>query len=349
MMRKLFAGACMAVAVVTGVVRADVTLNGAGASFPKPMYDKFIQDYTRVNPDVKINYSSVGSGAGIKQITEGTVDFGATDGPMTDKQLAAAKGGTIHHIPTVLGAVVPIYNVPAAEKPLTFSGPVLADIFLGKITSWDDARIAALNDGVKLPAKAITVVHRSDGSGTTAIFTDYLSKVSQDWSAGPGRGTAIKWIDNSVGAKGNEQVAATVKSTEGAIGYVELIYAANNKIAFGNMQNKAGKLVTASLEGVSAAAAGLKEIPADLRMSITDAEGDAAYPISGLTWILVYQDQKDAAKGQALVDFLWWVTHQGQALAGPMNYAPLPAAILPTVEAKLGSIQADGKPFQIKK
>lgn len=349
MMRKLIAGACVAAAMLGGWARADVTLNGAGASFPKPMYDRFIQQYTATHSDVKINYASVGSGAGIKQINEQTVDFGASDAPMTDKQMAEAKGGAIYHIPTVLGAVVPIYNVPGIEKPLNFSGPVIADIYLGKITSWDDARIAAMNEGVKLPAQPITVVHRSDGSGTTAIFTDYLCKVSPEWAAGPGKGTAIKWIDNSIGAKGNEQVAATVKKTQGAIGYVELIYAANNNIAFGNVQNAAGKYVTASLDGVSAAAAGLKEIPADLRMSITNAAGDDSYPISGLTWILVYENQADAAKGQALVDFLWWATHDGQSLAGELHYAPLPKALMPTVESKLNSMKADGKTLEPKK
>lgn len=349
MVRKLFVSACMAAAMFAGSVQADVTLNGAGATFPKPMYDKFVQAYTASHPDVKINYSSVGSGAGIKQISEQTVDFGGTDAPMTDKQLAAAKGGALYHIPTVLGAVVPIYNLPGVDKPVNFSGPVIADIFLGKITSWDDARIVALNEGVKLPAKAISVVHRSDGSGTTAIFADYLSKVSPEWAAGPGRGTAIKWIDNSLGGKGNEQVAAIVQKTEGAIGYVELIFAANNKIAFGNVQNAAGKFVTANLEAVSASAAGLKEIPADLRMSITNADGEASYPISGLTWILVYENQKDAAKGQALVNFLWWATHGGQSLAGEMHYAPLPKALLPTIEAKLTSIKADGKVIEPQK
>lgn len=349
MVRKLFVSACMAAAMFAGSVQADVTLNGAGASFPKPMYDKFIQEYTAGHGDVKINYSSVGSGAGIKQISEQTVDFGASDAPMTDKQLSAAKGGALYHIPTVLGAVVPIYNLPGVDKPVNFSGPVIAEIYLGKITSWDDAKIAALNEGVKLPAKPITVVHRSDGSGTTAIFTDYLSKVSPEWAAGPGRGPTIKWIDNSLGAKGNEQVAATVQKTEGAIGYVELIFAANNKIAFGNVQNAAGKFVTASLDGVSASAAGLKEIPADLRMSITNADGDASYPISGLTWILVYENQTDPAKGQALVNFLWWATHGGQSLAGDMHYAPLPKALLPTVESKLSSIKADGKAIEPQK
>ena len=349
MVRQLFVGACMAAAMFTGSVQADVTLNGAGASLPKPMYDKFIQDYTASHPDVKINYSSVGSGAGIKQISEQTVDFGASDSPMTDKQLSQAKGGALFHIPTVLGAVVPIYNLPGIDKPVNFSGPVIADIYLGKITSWDDAKIAALNEGVKLPAKAITVVHRSDGSGTTAIFTDYLAKVSPQWAAGPGKGSTIKWLDNSLGAKGNEQVAATVQKTEGAIGYVELIYAASNNIAFGNVQNAAGKFVTASLEGVLAAASALKEIPPDLRMSITNAQGDASYPISGLTWILIYENQKNAAKGQAMVNFLWWATHGGQSLAADLHYAPLPKGLLPMVESKLSSIKANGKTIEPKK
>ena len=333
---------CASLAIFGGLVQADVTLNGAGASFPKPMYDKFIAEYNRIKPDVKVNYSSVGSGAGIKQITQGIVDFGGSDSPMTDAQLAKATqaNGVIFHIPTVMGAVVPVYNVQGVDKSVNFSGPVLADIFLGKITKWNDAKIAEINQGMNLPDKAITVVHRSDGSGTTAIFTDYLAKVSPEWKSTVGAGTSVKWLaTGAIGGKGNEQVAANVQNTPGSIGYVELIYALANKIAYGPVQNKNGKFVIATMESVSAAAASLTEVPDDLRMSLTNAEGDDAYPISGLTWLLVYQNQKNAAKGRALVDFVTWVTHDGQALAPALHYAPLPKKLMTTIDEKLGSIK----------
>ena len=239
-----------------------------------------------------------------------------------------------------MGGVVPIYNIEGVNKPLNFTGPVLADIFLGKITKWNDARIAESNAGVKLPDTAITVVHRSDGSGTTAIFTDYLSKVSPEWKAGPGKGSSVKWpAASSIGAPQNDGVANTVQQTKGAIGYVELIFAMSNNIPFGAIQNKAGKFVSASMDSVSAAAGALKDIPDDLRISITNADGDSAYPISGLTWILAYQNQKDAAKGQTLVDFLNWVTTDGQTLAAGQHYAPLPKGLLPKVQAQIKSIK----------
>lgn len=351
MIRHWLLGLCVAAGSLFGAsAQADITLNGAGASFPAPMYTKFIAEYHKAHPDVMINYASVGSGAGIKQISEQTVDFGASDSALSDKQLAAAGGGKLHHIPTVLGAVVPIYNVPEVKEPLKFSGPVLADIFAGKINNWNDARLKELNPGASLPSKPIVVVHRADGSGTTAIFTEYLSKVSPEWAAGPGTGTTVKWpIADSLGGKGNEQVAAMTAQTNGAIGYVELIYARKNKIAFGSVRNKAGKDIVASLEGVSASAASLKEVPEDLRISLTNAEGDDAYPISAMTWILVYENQKNAAKGQALIDFLWWATHDGQSLAAAQDYAPLPKSLLATVEKKLQSIQADGKTLEPKK
>ncbi|CAA9409514.1 MAG: Phosphate ABC transporter, periplasmic phosphate-binding protein PstS [uncultured Phycisphaerae bacterium] len=322
----------------------QVGLTGAGATFPKPLYEKWAAEYTKMRPNVQVNYQGIGSGGGIKQITDRTVDFGATDGPMTDDQLAKAPG-PILHIPMTLGAVVPIYNLPqAAGKPLVFGGPVLADLFLGRITKWNDPKLAQLNPGVSLPDKAITIVHRSDGSGTTYIFADYLSKVSKDWAAGPGRATTLNWPVGR-GAKGNDGVAADVKQNEGSLGYVELIYAANNAIAYGDVQSAAGKPVHATPESVSAAAAAFKEVPDDLRFSITNPEGDAAYPISSLTWILVYRDQPDAAKGKALLDFLWWATHDGQPMAGALSYAPLPATLVPRIEQKLKSVTAGGKPI----
>ncbi len=319
----------------------DVSLTGAGATFPKPLYEKWSSEYTKSHPDVRINYQGIGSGGGIKQISEKTVDFGATDGPMTDKQLKKAAG--VLHIPMVMGAVVPIYNLPGVgDKPLVFSGPVLADLFLGKIKNWNDAKIAALNPGVNLPDMPVTIVHRSDGSGTTYIFTDYLAKVSDEWKSGPGKATTVNWPAGR-GAKGNDGVAGDVKQNPGSLGYVELIYAANNGIAFGDVINANGKAVHASEESVSAAAASLKNPAEDLRISIANAEGDAAYPISSFTWMLVYKEQGDGPKAKALVEFLWWCTHDGQAMASPLHYAPIPKEFLPMVEAKLKSVTANGK------
>ena len=326
--------------VQTPVTRADVSLTGAGATFPKPLYEKWASEYSKTHRGVRINYQGIGSGGGIKQAQEKTVDFGATDGPMTDKQLE--KAPSILHIPMILGAVVPIYNLPDVNKPLVFNGPVLADAFLGKITRWNDPKIAELNPGVKLPDKPITIVHRSDGSGTTYIWTDYLSKVSEAWKSGPGTATTVNWPAGR-GAKGNDGVAADVKQNAGSLGYVELIYAANNNISYGDVVNAAGKTIHASEASVSAAAASLTNPPEDLRVSITNAPGDGAYPISSFTWILLYKDQADAAKGKALVDFLWWATHDGQALAAPLHYAPLPKEFVPLVEAKLKSVTAGGQ------
>ena len=318
---------------------AAVSLTGAGATFPKPLYEKWAAEYMRMHADVRINYQGIGSGGGIKQISERTVDFGATDGPMTDEQLAKAPG--ILHVPMTLGAVVPIYNLPNPAKPLIFTGPVLADLFLGRIRKWNDPRLVELNPDAKLPDLPVTVVHRSDGSGTTYVFTDYLSKVSKDWAAGPGRSTTVNWPVGR-GAKGNDGVAADVKQNVGSLGYVELIYAANNNIAYGDVRNRAGRLIHATPAAVSAAAS-IENVPEDLRISITDAPGDAAYPISSLTWILAYQNQSDAARGRALTDFLWWATHDGQALAAPLSYAPLPREIIPAIERKLRSITAGGQ------
>lgn len=318
-----------------------MALTGAGATFPKPLYEKWASEYTKLNPEVKINYQGIGSGGGIKQITEQTVDFGATDGPMTEEQLKKTPS-PILHVPMTMGAVVPVYNLPKVTKPLVFDGPILADLFLGKITKWNDERLAKLNPGVELPDASVNIVHRSDGSGTSYIWTDYLSKVSPEWAAGPGKSTTVNWPTGR-GAKGNDGVAADVKQNEGSLGYVELIYAANNNISFGDVINPAGKSIHASVETVSAAAASLKEVPADLRVSITNADGDQAYPISSFTWILLYKDQADPAKGKALVDYLWWATHDGQTLSGSLTYAPLPKEFLPYVERSLQSVSADGK------
>ena len=344
MFKQFFGIACASLMLSIGFASADVTINGAGASFPKPLYDRLIGEYTRIHTDVRINYASEGSGAGIKKFSEGTIDFGGTDSPMKDAQMAGATGGKLFHIPTALGAVVPIYNIAGGDD-LKLSGPVLADIFLGNITKWNDAKIAALNPEVKLPSAAITVVHRSDGSGTTAIFVDYLAKISPEFKEKIGTGTSVKWTaPGAIGAKGNEQVSANVQRTRNSIGYVELIYAMANKIKFAPVQNKAGKFVTASLETTSAAAGDLTSAPADLRMSITDAAGEDAYPISGLTWILAYEQQKDAAKGKALVDFLWWATHDGQAIHPEVHYAPLPQALVQKIEVMLSSIKGpDGQ------
>jgi phosphate transport system substrate-binding protein len=318
----------------------DVALTGAGSTFVNPIMQKWAFEYNKLHPSVKINYQSIGSGGGIKQASEKAVDFGATDGPMTDKQLEKAPG--ILHVPVVMGAVVPIYNLPGLDKPLVFSGPVLAEMYTGKIKKWNDPKLAALNPDAKLPDVPVTIVHRSDGSGTTYIWTDYLSKVSEEWKKGPGTATTVNWPVGR-GGKGNDGVAADVKQSAGSLGYVELIYAANNNIAYGDVTSPSGKPIHASEESVSAAAASMKNPPQDLRMSITNVEGESAYPISGIVWVLLYKDQADGAKGKALVDFLWWATHDGQSLAAPMHYAPLPKEFVPLVEAKLKSVTAGGQ------
>jgi phosphate transport system substrate-binding protein len=290
---------------------------------------------------VKINYQSIGSGGGKRQISEQTVDFGATDGPMSNEELAKAKGGKLLHIPTVMGADVVVYNLPSVTTPLKFTGEVLAEIFLGKITKWNDARIAGLNKGVSLPNQDILVVHRSDGSGTTYIWTDYLSAVSTDWAAGPGKGTDVKW-PVGLGGKGNEGVAGQVKQLAGSIGYVELIYARQNKIPYASIKNAAGNFVDATIQSVTDAAAGVaKGLPkdTDFRISIVNAPGKGAYPISSMTWLLVYEHQADATKGKKLVDFLKWMTVDGQKSAAALDYAPLPTAILRQVQARIGTIK----------
>ncbi len=304
---------------------AQTKLNAAGATFPYPIYSKWFNQYHQEHPDIEINYQSIGSGGGIRQVTAGTVDFGASDGPMSDEQLASAKVKIIH-LPTVLGAVVPAYNIPGFKGELKFTPEVIAGIYLGKITSWNDPAIAKINPGVSLPNQGIIVVHRSDGSGTTYIFTDYLSKVSNEWRDSVGKGTSVKW-PTGLGAKGNEGVAGMVRQMEGAFGYVELIYALQNNISFGPVKNAGGSFVKASLESTTAAAASVKTMPADFRVSITNPPGKDAYPIASFTWLLVPADWKDKNKEKIIVDFLNWMLDQGQNMTADLNYAPLPDAV----------------------
>ncbi len=317
-----------------------VALTGAGATFPYPIYSKWFSDYD-ARTGVKINYQSIGSGGGIRQLTEGTVDFGATDSPMSDAEMANAKGGPILHVPTVMGAVVATYNVPGVSQPLKLTGEVLADVFLGRIRRWNDARIATLNPDAGLPNQEILVVHRSDGSGTTYIFTDYLSTVSPAWKNGPGTGKEVQW-PAGLGAKGNEGVAGQVKQTPGSIGYVELAYAKQNRLAFASMQNAAGEFVTPTIESVTAAAAGVvARLPndTDYRISIVNAPGTGAYPIASFTWIILYQQQSDAEKGQKLVDFLRWALREGGPAAAALDYAPLPQEMVARLEQRLGTVK----------
>lgn len=310
---------------------AQTSLTGAGATFPYPMYSKWFDEYRKLHPDVQINYQSIGSGGGIRQVTEGTVDFGASDGPMTNEQLSAFRdkhGVAILHFPTVLGAVVPVYNLPGVSAQLRFTPSALAGIFLGTIKKWNDPAIASANPAAKLPASDIVVVHRSDGSGTSFVFTDYLSKVSADWKSKVGVGTAVNW-PVGLGGRGNEGVSGLVKQTAGSIGYVELIYAEQNKIPHGAVKNAAGEFVTASTAAVTAAAAGVSaKMPDDFRVSITDAPGKGAYPISSFTWLLVPAKIGDAAKRRALTDFLKWMLTDGQKMTAALSYAPLPKAVV---------------------
>jgi phosphate transport system substrate-binding protein len=312
----------MAVLLAAPAAAQMKTLNGAGATFPYPIYSKWFDEYHKVKPELQINYQSIGSGGGIRQVTERTVDFGATDGPMTSQQQFKVDG-KILHVPTVLGAVVPAYNLKDVAD-LKLSGPVIADIFLGKITRWTDPAIAKLNPDAKLPDAAITVVHRSDGSGTTYCFVDYLSKVSAEWKKKVGTNTAVNW-PVGLGGKGNEGVAGLVKQTPNAIGYIELIYAKQNDIAYASVQNKSGKFVKASIEAITAAAAGVK-MPKDFKVSITDADGEAVYPISTFTWLLVYEKNGEG-KGAVLKDFLTWMLKDGQGMTAALGYAPLPSSV----------------------
>ncbi len=311
-------------------------LTGAGATFPYPIYSKWFSEYAAAHPGVSINYQSIGSGGGIKQTTAGLVDFGASDGPMTDDQLASSKVKLIH-IPTVLGAVVPVFNVPGVQD-VKFSGEVLSDIYLGKITQWNDGRIVKDNPGVSLPNQKIIVVHRSDGSGTTYIFTDYLSKVNSDWANGPGKGASPSW-PCGVGGKGNEGVAGLVRQLPGAIGYVELIYALQNHISFGEVKNAAGVWTRASINGVTAAAASIKQMPADYRVSITNAPGKDAYPISSFTWLLIPVKSADPAKGKVIKDLLSWIVNSGENEVSALSYAPLPKTVADKVLKTINTLQ----------
>jgi phosphate transport system substrate-binding protein len=325
----------LAVCVLTiAVVAAGVTLaaqtiqiNGAGATFPYPIYSKWFSEYNKLKPNVQINYQSIGSGGGIRQITNQTVFFGATDGPMTQEQLLAAPG-RILHFPTVLGADVPVYNIPRVEADLKFTGPVLADIFLGKVTKWNDPALTKLNPGVQLPATEITVVHRSDGSGTTYIWVDYLAKVSPEWKQKVGVATSVNW-PVGVGGKGNEGVAGLIRQTPGSIGYVELIYALQSKIRYGAVQNMAGEFLQANVQSVTAAAAAAASaMPKDFRVSITNAPGKGIYPIASFTWLLLYESPKDKQQARIFVDFVKWMLADGQKFAADLGYAPLPEAVV---------------------
>lgn len=303
----------------------QTTLNGAGATFPYPMYSKWFSEYHKMHPEIEINYQSIGSGGGIRQVLAQTVDFGASDGPMSDEQLKQAKV-KILHIPTVLGAVVPAYNVPGVSGDLRFSPQTMAGICLGHITNWNDKAITQDNPGVKLPSQNIIVVHRSDGSGTNYIFTDYLSKISSEWQSQVGKGTSVKW-PVGLGAKGNEGVAGMIRQMEGSFGYIELIYAVENHIPYGVLRNAAGEWVKATLDGATAAAASVKDMPADFRVSITNAPGKQAYPISSFTWLLVPIQGKDPMKGKILADFLNWMLNDGEKMTAQLDYAPLPANV----------------------
>jgi phosphate transport system substrate-binding protein len=338
--RLLLAAAGLAVAAVA--FAGDVTVNGAGATFPFPLYSKWFYEYSNAHPGVKFNYQSIGSGGGIKQITAGTVDFGATDAPMTDDEMKKLPG-PIFHIPTAIGAVSVVYNVDGVKDSLKLTPDALADIFLGKIVRWNDPKIAALNKDAKLPATEIVVAHRSDGSGTTDIFTNYLAAVSPEWKSKVGRGKSVNW-PVGLGGKGNEGVAGVVKQTPGAIGYVELAFAQQNRMKDAALRNRDGNFVSPSLAATSAAAAGAaKSMPADFRMSLVDAPGKDAYPICGLTWLLVYKEQKDAVKGKAIVSFLKWALADGQKMNTPLYYAPLPKAVAEKVDRMVRDIRSGGK------
>lgn len=334
----------LAVVIFAGSAAAQtVTLNGAGATFPFPLYSKWSQVYAE-EKGVQINYQSIGSGGGIRQFIAKTVDFGASDGPMTDEQIAQA-GGRVLHIPTVAGAVVPVYNIPGVGQGLNFTPDLLADIFLGRITKWNDPRVSRVNPKAKLPAADIVVVHRSDGSGTTAIWVNYLSKVSPVWKARVGEGTSVNW-PTGLGGRGNEGVAGLVRQTPNTLGYIELAYALTNKMTFGNVRNKAGQFVRPSLSSTTKAMdRALKNIPDDYRVFFTNPDGKDAYPVAGFTWILINAEQADPVKGKALVEFLWWAIHDGQKYAPTLLYAPLPKSLVTRVERTLKSVTYRGQPI----
>jgi len=326
----------------SGNVQQSVLINGAGASFPYPLYSLWIDEYCKRNGNVKINYQSIGSGAGIEQVAKKIIDFGGSDAPMSDEKMNEASG-EILHIPTVLGAVAVIYNLPDVGESIKFSPEIVADIFLGRIKKWNDPDLVAVNPGVNLPEREIVVVRRSDGSGTTNIFTDYLSVVSTDWKEQVGKGTSVQW-PTGLGAKGSEGLSRQVQATVGSIGYVEVSYALLNKLSYGMIKNKSGVYVAPTIASISAAAAGAApEMPDDLRVSIVDSPGEKAYPIAGYTYILVYREPNDLLKGQALARFLWWAVHDGEMMAAEMYYAPLPPEVVGKVEKKLQSMHVDGK------
>ena len=342
MLSKKTVIALAALLLTAGAARADsLLINGAGATFPAPLYTKWFAEYHRLHPELAFNYQAIGSGGGIQQITRGTVDFGASDAPLSDEQIA--KIPDVVHVPTVLGAVVVTYNAPV--KSLKLTPEALADIFLGKIAKWNDPALAKLNPGVKLPDTAITVAHRSDGSGTSYGFTDYLSKVSPEWAQQVGKGTSVKW-PVGLGGKGNDGVTGLVKQNPGAIGYVELAYANQNKLPLAQLRNRDGHYLLPTLASTSASAAGVA-MPPDYRVSITDASGKEAWPIASFTYLLVHRDQPDAKKGEALVRFLWWATHEGQKDAAPLDYAPLPAKVVHMVEQTIKSLKVQGKPVDL--
>ncbi len=318
-------------------VVGQTTLNGAGATFPNPMYSKWFSEYSKTHSGVQINYQPIGSGGGIRQVTAGTVDFGASDMPMTDKQLQEAKFKLLN-IPTVLGAVVPAYNIPGVSGEVKFTPDALAGIFMGKVSKWNDKVIASANPGVNFPDANIIVVHRSDGSGTSFIWTDYLSKVSPEWKSQVGSDTSVKW-PIGMGGKGNEGVAGLIRQLSGSIGYVELIYAVQNNIPYGTVRNSSGAFVKASLESVTAAAASAPKMPADFRVSITNAPGKDAYPISSFTWLLIPAQSKDPAKGKILNDFLNWMVTDGQKMTAALSYAPLPDNVVAKVKEAIKQVQ----------
>ncbi len=317
-----------------------ISLNGAGATFPYPLYSKWISEYAKLNPNVKINYQSIGSGGGIRQIVANTVDFGATDAPMKEDESKTAPG-KIFHIPATIGAVVVAYNVPELSAGLRLTPDVLVGIYAGKINKWNDPKIKADNADAKLPAKDISVVYRTDGSGTTAVFTDYLAKISPDWKEKVGSGKSVNW-PTGLGAKGNEGVTGQVKTTPYTIGYIERAYAAQNKLPMVELKNKAGKFVAPTIEAMSAAADAV-EMPDELFVSLSNAEGDAAYPITGYSYLLVYENAKDPVKGEALAKYVWWGLHDGQSFAKDLDYAPLPAKVLTKVEARLKELRSGDK------
>ncbi len=338
MLKRITAFVAAGLLAVTSLASAETLINGAGATFPYPLYSKWFSEYAKIDKSVKFNYQSIGSGGGIKQITAQTVDFGASDKFLSDAELKGAPGKLIH-IPTVMGAVVVTYNVPGVPKGLKLSSEDVADIFLGKITKWNDPKITNDNPGVKIPDKQIVVVHRSDGSGTTSIFTDYLSSVNKEWAAKVGKGASVKW-PVGLGGKGNEGVAGQVKNSQFSIGYVELAYAIENKLPYATLKNKDGIFVEPTIKSISAAASGAaKHMPADYRISLVNQPGRESYPVVGFTWLLVYEQQKDKVKGQKLAEFLKWSLKSGQKMAAPLLYAPLPENVVRMVDKTIKGIK----------